>query len=303
MKKQIAIAALSALILATGCNKESEANQTFNIAAYNLVTSADPAVLPEVSGTRYVSTFDVGRGKLTFGVSNLMLGGQKLTFATDPAPYQSYNLNLGSGGYHNIFTTQASSAGMAGSTEIRNLKAELTTALYSPNIALSAYPVSYPGDLTLVASYQIGNYTVRTFWPDASFAGIMSTTMGNADPERFEGVLFRVVMDMEKSTANVLMYNIKFSDKMPVQSCLVLKGLSLAFNHDGWVISGQDIIPSQIEGGTETPNPGFPFRKFEMTSEGDLTVAEATFDVGSAFHGEFKGAYCVTLSNVNYDKE
>lgn len=303
MKKQIIFAALSAMMLATGCNKESESKQVFNLAAYNLVTSSDPAVLPEVSGTPYQATFDIGRGKVKFGVTNLIVGGQKLTFTTDPTTYQPYNLNLGSGGDQNIFTTQAASAGTAGTYEIRNLKAQLTSAHYSPNLNLSAYPVSYPGELTLVASYEIGNYTVRTFWPDASFAGSMSTTMGAAEPENFDGVLFRTVMDLEKNTASVLMYNIKFSEKMPVQSCLLLKGLTLAFTNEGWVISGHDVIPSQIEGGTETPNPGFPFRNFEMKAVGDLTVAEATFDVGAMFHGSFKGPYCIVTSNVNYDKE
>ena len=164
-----------------------------------------------------------------------------------------------------------------------------------PGITGIATPTPVP-----VLKYNIGNeYTVRTFCRDAYYAGTTTTHYtdkdGNAGSFENKEIVYRAVINVEKMTADVVIYNAQFAPQQPQKiTAMVLKALPVETMANGYRITGEDIIPEVVEGAATTPNPNYPFKKFSMTTTSDnLDQVAMEFNVGDRYHGLFSGVYCL----------
>lgn len=173
--------------------------------------------------------------------------------------------------------------------------------------------IYYPGAnyvyTPLVAGYRLGNdYMVRTFMSDAFYNGTTVTRYTNQDgmTETYtsSNILHRIIIDMSKKKACLVMYNAKFSNSPnePEKKVIYVPDLDVRFVGSSYEITGTDITPLIPEGSdstapspdTFTPQPNFIFSSFRMTMTNTwLTEAKMEYKVGNDYEGTFTGSYAV----------
>ncbi len=166
----------------------------------------------------------------------------------------------------------------------------------------------------VVSNYRLGNeYMVRTFICDAFYSGDTTTSYiydGQQSTNVSKNTVYRVIIDVQKSKAGIVIYKAKFSSSPhePLKEAIYLPDLDVKITSNGYVISGQDIVPLIPEGTSYYPNPegvtpmpAYTFKSFHMMTTNtwmtdvimNYTVNNPT-DENSSYNGLFSGSY-VTL--------
>lgn len=292
--------ALGAVALAapalTSClgNENDNREQTLAYNIVNLVTPSDASVKPYMSTGTY--SFYLKENNLTVSTTDLQLGTSKSFFATAEVPYSQ---TVSAGGTVISFSGCSGNVNNDSSLPLNNFSGRITSLVYYvgtavPGVVGIMTPTPIP-----VLKYNIANdYTVRTFCRDAYYAGTTNTHFtdkdGNTGSFQNKEIIYRAVIDVTKMTADVVIYNAQFAQQQPRIAVMVLKDLTVETLPNGYRIVGQDIIPQVVEGASTTPNPAFPFKKFQMTTVSDnLDQVAMEFNVGERFQGSFSGAYCL----------
>ena len=150
----------------------------------------------------------------------------------------------------------------------------------------------------VVANYTVGDmYRINTFQTNTFFKGRTTTYYdfrGEENTYNTDGIMYRMILDTQKMTATMIMYNAKFTDvpQEPVKTVLIIKGLDLEFSPDGIKASGSDIIPDWYEAGALTPVPSFTINSVEFKTTNDYyTQAVIDYVVADAYTGHFEGSY------------
>lgn len=286
---------------ASSCMKDntSEYTETDNCLALSILTSLE-------DGSVYVSqgyyVFDI---KLTDSEStgtvkspNLLANNSIIDFTTATQSYMSTG--------RDIFFKDA--LGMANNgKDINSANFYATSYLLENGTYGYYYNLGNAGKYTLlpaglapficVAKYNIGDsYRVNTFQTNTFFQGTTTTSYnykGEQATYTTEDITYRFILDMEKNSATMVIYNAKFSNTPePVKEAIIVEGLDVAFTANGVEITGEELEPEIVEGAATTPYPSFVFNNVEFKTSNDYyTECELTFKVAGVYEGSFSGSY------------
>ncbi len=302
MKKLLFFASAAIALVSTSCQSPEDSTASTSCSTYNFITKTDGSVV-SVYPCVYSVNFNFTQSTVALANESMNVGGSETTtFATVNMPlfvgsfgYQGdgYCAN----GYYEVIRFSSKDAGSTKVGAVKELSGSInSTAYYSteyiPEVGNQSFPYN---SKYLIMKYNLGeDMLVRTFWPDALFCGKTVTTYtdknGVAGSYETEGIGYRVVLDVSKKKASMVLYNAKFAEQSPLMT-LVLKDLDLSFNANGYVISGTNVIPKTIEGSVLQDNPSFPINDITFTVSGDdLTQAQCSYTVAGRFHGSLMDA-------------
>ena len=304
--KLVIFTALLSLSLAS-CNLDNDSDNNYMIGTYRCSNLVIPTSgTPYATDATYNLTFYYMNGTVSAATSDLTIGHTSYNFTTNPMPCETklYSVDWSS----NTLDVSTFSGGSANANGlmIKNLNGFTSAAV---NILSTNDPVNpaFPFNsrlIPLVINYEVNSdYTVKTFMPDAIYRGIthISTQGSTAEPFTSSDIRYRVVFSTDYSKADIIFYQAKFADMMPVTINFVLQGLDVKFTDSGYTISnanGDPIIPSLYESDGLTPAPNYQFTSFEFTNTSDdLTVGAAmyTVQIGNArYNGDFNGYYVLS---------
>lgn len=294
---------LAAPAIFPSCNSDDDNNDytsrtTFTV--YNHVAPLNGGGNAKVSKGNYTLSMNIGPQTLEMMSNDLSFDGKEYVLGTQTVAYKTQGFtNTQNGGYSEIYSFNSgdNNIAMPGTGSVTGLKAIVSPFMYfNKNVALSDYPTITTSSFRLAMNYTYDNaLRVKTFYPDSFFGGKTKTTYtmgGQAGEYTTEKPMYRLYMDINKGTADVIIYSVQFADKMPELTALVVKGLRLTFTADGYVAEGKDIVPDQIENGSRTPNPRYVFKDIKVTNNSsNLVSANIEFNVADSFHGSFNGDY------------
>lgn len=291
--KKIAILSLAAALVAlTACTKESDPptlSKTVTSAVH--VVSADGS---SVTASMAAFNFTIAPDYLSFKCSGLSLGSTTADFDTDKMPmeYAQYPSGINYAFDYGKSVSGTTASGLGG-----NIVGSFY--LYT-GTAKNIINLSRGHDL-LVLRGEVNGCKINAFPTDCFYKGLTTTRVnGDASAQGFqtEDILYGVSINLATKKATVVMYDAQLNPKMPKLN-IVLEGLDFILTSTGYRISGTDIVPGVIEGGSTTPNPGYKFDSFEFATrpndqitKSDFTAATIDFTVrGGMFTGQFSGRW------------
>lgn len=316
--KLLTLAAVAATIL-TGCNKDQESYTTFSVRTYSYVTAHGER--PVISTSEYSFDCNYSTGSSVVAAKGFNTSDGVASFTTGGVPFDSYSMST-EFGPASLFTGKIAKAGKTTDGEEITDFSYTCGPLYLPprdywNLQYTVAEGSglpHP-DLGFAATRTtglclnavIGGTTrLRTFQSDLTFIGKTTTTVGGNPESAYEnsGIRYRVKMNIETGKADVIMYDVKFNSSMPDFKQLILSGLDLVFDEQGYRISGHDLTPLYINGGVLVEQPMFPISDFTLVSGDDLVGATIIFTVapripqmaGVTFNGSFAGDCMVKVN-------
>lgn len=305
MKKSLLFGCLGLMALGfTSCNSDNDYSSVTNtiILGYNLFTPVDGNGTPFVGSGTYNMTIKYPESTITLSATNMATPtGVSATFKTLPMGFVTNYIVIDETSRESITFKSADPSDVG--SKIYNLNANVTNAIYFPPKfedldALPGYKWFVPTQSIhhLFMQYQFGdNWNVRTFWPDMTYQGQTITSYPQAsEPYSTVGVKYRVIMNVKEDfsigkTADVIMYDAKFAAPQPEISYIVLKGLDLQFNENGYTVSGTNVVPYMVEGGEYIEVPRYMFNDFNASVSGDMTGVKMSFTVAGVYTGEFSG--------------
>lgn len=297
--KKFTLGLFSAALLALGaCSTEVEdQTQTVGYAAVNLITPLNGGE-PFASKGSYRFFLNLTQAKGTVSTSSLMIDNKAYSFQTDTVSY-SYI-----GGQGMVIRMQNLKGNLDGDKDmpLSGANFDITSYYYVANISVPGYSQlpenSYP---YVIGQYTAGNWDVATFQEDASYYGVTTTSYagegGALQSYTNEEMLYRVIIDIDKKTADVIIYNAKFAEPAPTLQAILLKDLNVTWNQGSYSITGEEVVPGVAEGASWTDNPNYVFNKFEMTTTNrKLTQADMEYQVAGRFNGHFSGSYIIDFN-------
>lgn len=286
------------------CNLDSDENDNYMNGQYSCCNLVIPSEGGDAFATRanYTMSFYYLNGTAALTTNNLSLGYGNLTFTTNAMPTETklYDVN---GKTLDVTSFSGGKVSDNGVT-VTNVKGYLSSIF---NVISTNDPINpaykFTAMIPIIMSYNVNyDYTVKTFMPDAIYTGTTNIRAvgSQADPFTNDGVRYRVVMSNDLKKADIIFYNAKFDERMPVTINFVLQNLDITFNKGGYIISGKDLIPQLYEASGLTPVPDYKITNFLLTNASDdLTVANIMYTVnmertGTQYNGDFQGYYALT---------
>lgn len=297
--KKFTLGLFSAMLLTLGaCSTDVEdQTQTVGYSTVNLVTPLNGGESFASKGT-YKFYFNLTQMKGTVSTSNLMIDNKAYTFQTDTISYGYM------GGNGMLIRLQNLKGYLDGNKDMPLSEAnfDITSYYYVSNISVPDYvqtPNPYP---YVIGQYTAGNWHVATFQEDASYFGVTTTTYagegGAVQGYENKEMLYRVIIDISKKTADVIIYNAKFAEPAPSLKAILLKDLKVTWGNGAYTIEGENVVPKVAEGTSWTENPTYVFNQFTMSTENKaMTKATMEYQVAGRFMGNFSGSYVVELES------
>lgn len=302
-----------AMLSLTSCNNSDDnyITETYSIPTYNLITSEDASEAAIVTLTGYHYTMTYPENSVSMKVSDMEIGTSTANFNTPTVPMRISGVKMSDDFVAEQITFE--SKDIPENTLASDVNCMLTQAAYAPEeievpmdvpSANDGQPANksknyerlIPGvsQHFTVMSYNYGQYKVRTFWPDMTFCGETSSTMPGM-PASFinKKMSYRVYMHRNQNNslsgkADVIIYSASFAQGMP-DITIVVKGLDIKFDNNGYQLIGENIIPYMVEAGQLQEAPRFKFNDIKMEVSGDLTSMHAAFTVAGSMKANFIG--------------
>lgn len=294
MKKLLFVATAAALMTLASCkNNDSVSTLTLPVTTYSFITNTLDGGEPVVTGSIYRFNFDMVAGTTTMA-TELPIGSGNISFVTGNMPFTSGMYQFETN-YYQIINIEKRQAGTASNQEnITDLECQLTPMAYMPPEVSGAPQVLYPSDFRYsIMHYNIGAYRVRTFWSDMTFRGeTTSSYTDNMGAQSYstKDMLYRMVLNVKEKTANVVLYNVKLTEEMPVKN-LVLENLPVTFSAAGIHVEGTEVVAKVYESSSATADPQYTFNSFRCDILGDLTSGSIIYKVADKYNGQFSGTY------------
>lgn len=303
MKKfTLGIFACAALMFSACSTDVKDSTTTVAYASANLITPLDGSDTYASAGT-YSFFFNLTQNKVSVYTDNLMINNTASKFSTDTVTCDNRVVSVDDGGVGQVITINNAKGYLDNSTSypITNSSFMLTSLAYRYNGNYPGINFTYPQGVMIVGQYRIENLCdVKTFYPDASFYGSTTSSYvdndGNTQSYTNKDMLYRVVMDLKKNTASVVIYEAKFAEPQPKLTGIILRDLKVTYHNGGYSITGSNIVPEVIEGVSTTPNEKYVFDTFSlMTTSADLVDASINFQVAGKYKAFFTGSYIVRV--------
>lgn len=305
MKKSLFLLTGATLLIASSCSKlddgYQEVTRTINGPAVSIITDLDNNSVIASYGN-YAYDLKMTETSNTGFVTSpeLIANNVSLAFISDTQNYLST-------GYDAYFTNVKADAGNT-SMPINNAS---ILALYiqdnefnkygyyinTDNAAKYTYTINSISPWITVAKYNIGDsYRVNTFPLNSFFKGVTTTTYPMGDKvasNETQDITYRFILDVEKNTAVMIIYNSKFSaSPMEPVKTIIVENLAVEFTPTAIKITGKDIVPDIVEGSSSTPNEDFILNSVEFTTTDNIyTLAKLDFTVADKYTGHFEGSY------------
>lgn len=277
----------------TSCLGDPENIMSYSSTVSNYIIPNDPSkpVIVNPSCT-YNMRIDGVKNKITINTSNFAPDGRNdLSFTTN----EMACLSVSGGGYVSGNFARGT-ARLSNGQDITKLYGFYTSAVYKYEVPGDPFrPLLIP--TMLVMSYETPDAKVKTFSMDPFFRGETTTSYsfgGDVQTYKTNDAVYRVHFASDMTTADVIIYNIKFAQQMPrpLQG-VVLKNLPVVLERDGYLIAVENMVPEMLESGELTPYPAYTFDKFTLKSSSeDLTQIKCEYTVKGAFQGSFSGSSC-----------
>ena len=301
MQTKIMIATLAGVaLLASSCKLDDPKNElNINETTNNLIIPADPAEEVAVQGEcAYSYNFDLVSGKVAVSTSDLNLNNGKASFTTSAMPFKLYYY-----GNKRIYSFNGGNGQMAGSMagkQVSGLNGVLSEEFFLLLTNFTIYPIGSMQQMPIM-EYKAGDYTIKTFASDSYFRGKTETTYpgkGGMKTYATEDPVYRIYMSQDFKKANVVIYNVRFAEEMPHPlQAVVLEGLELKFDRNGYTVTGADIVPKMWESNGLTPNEDRTFDSFRFSiTNGNMATAECEYVCAKVFNGKFSGRCVPSLS-------
>ncbi len=286
------------MMLAGACKKvdEPKSSAEWSIKISNLYIPDDES--KEVTfqtGCQYGFQLDYVNNTISITGQGFNIGGNSVNFSISPFKMDWLKSENG----WTAFFGNGSTSG--GGLHIDNLGGFLTNMVnyHSVDGEVMVDEVITPQPLL---SYKAGEYTVKTFAPNAYFTGITTTrypSAGGMKTFQNPDMIYRVSFAKDMKKADVVIYKACFAEEMlnkGISFQLYLFGLDVELSKTGYKVSGTGIVPEMLGSGTTTPNPGFPFDKFEIsTVDGDMSKVKCEYTVKGIYEGSFSGVSVHTV--------
>lgn len=307
--KKILFSGVAAATLAcslTSCIKTSEPeNRLSTKVPTGVLISTAGSSTATVSSSVFDFNFDLVKGTAAVGTNIVVSSTDAIKFTTDEIKYSQSYWDF-ENARHEVISVDGSNVGKTTDGKLVNsFKCSLNSMAYIPpqleGVPEPTLPLCNIGGNVYYkyvdASFKVGDNTmVRTFWPDATFRGdtecnYTDRTTGQAKTFKGNSAQYRVIMDLKKNTASVVIYNAKFAENMPEIKGIVMANLPLKFDASGYSVVGNDSVPYVVEGGKLVSNPAYKMTEFTFASSGDLTKGNCSFTIRGGFNCNFSGKY------------
>lgn len=296
--KKLILMALAVPFVLTSCDFDTkDSTHTTPTKACNLITNLDRHT-SVLSTCEYTFLENLTQNTISVSTGDLKINNRDHSFSSDPQDYKMY-----SNGYLYAVVINNIKANFDNdpTLPIRNYKALFTTGFFDTEAIVSGldnWRIEYP---MLINQYYVGDeYSVKTIQPLCYYSGdtYIDNVNGSFGPDAYKNnkMLYRVKLDIDKNKAQVVIYNAKFAEAMPVElEAVVLEDLDVNLDNETYTITGYDVVPKMPDGGALTPNNKFIFNEFELNFNGDdtLTKANITYKVANMYKGSFRGSYII----------
>lgn len=296
-KKTLYFAPFFLGLMFASCDKEDDGpglttSLTYNV--YNLVTPLDKPEDAVATAGKYKVNYDQVSQLISLDASGLKLDGNtETTFSTKGVKFTRES-DEDAEGYSDLFSIPGA-VPMATPVPVSDMNFMVTSNFYGSVAPVPGLPDYTEGIPQLYIQYKYdGKYLVKTFGADTSFMGTTVTTYPSKEGmSKFEndGITYRLVLDVEKKKAAVVLYNARFAAPAPQLAAVVLRDLDLVFENGGYTVSGADLTPDVLEAGECVPNTRYVFNSFRLqNASSDLAGIEIEYTVAKVFKGTFTGS-------------
>lgn len=248
---------------------------------------------------------------LTTGETTASLGGYSVKFDWEgaTAQIQSNSIVLGGQSYPLLTSAGAYKVESGGTTHITGLTGMIGSGTALPmEFIKCTLPLVYTdpadkdqrGQFLKMSFLAGGMFEVKTLAGVSTFFGNTTTSyQGVTGEERFSSnnIGYAIAIRPSEMKANLLMYNAKFAEAMPMTVNIVLEDLPIQITPSGYSIKSSDVVPKSIlsyEVGEAIP--AYTFTNLEVSSDMDFTNLYINFTVAGKYEGYFSGT-CVAPSD------
>ena len=302
--------ALAALAFSS-CNTDpKDSTQTITINSYCLVTPVSGGVSQPAS-SEYTLELNV-----TQGTASIMgkVGYDGISFMADGAKMGGGSYNVGNQ------NSKTEPFFRVGETTFNDMTAPAVSSLMSiSNFKGMIYEQYvqlpdlmqqiYTGQYALI-SYQVNNqYNVKPLQSGPLFFGPTRTTYTTKDGVEgsfdTKSVYYQIVLtDPDKTSGKFKLniYNAKFyAEQAKTFQQIVIDGLKVEWLEGSYRLTGENIVPTVIEGNTSKPNPDYTVDEITITVTGDnLQNGAISFKVADRFSAQFSGVMTQKYQNTGF---
>lgn len=300
-KLMCAFAAAAMLTAGTSCEKnDPESTYTISYPVYNLYTPLSSDQASHVSAATYQLQYDFINATIEIGATGLTWNNATYSFNTDATRFTDGYYDDG-GEVVEFKNAKATVAGMTVDMSGMLTNRKYYTKQTVPDITGGV--VNYSEIPVIAFSYNIGDlYSVRTFNPEAYMGGTTQTVYemkGETKTYTNDKMLYRTIIDTQKMTADMVIYNARFAEEMPIALlAVVVKNLKVEWIPNGYRISGTDVTPLYLEANQLQPIPAYTFNSVSLSTVGDrLTDFVIDYEVAGKYKGHFNGSVILTTSS------
>ncbi len=230
---------IAALALLASCSTDTkDSYQTVPFAESNLIIDTqDASQMAQVSNGKYQVKQNISKGCVDITTSDLIINNQSISFETDTMALRTQAYSYTFEGkdmtdYKLVFSkkghvsTNGAVSDLAGSFIACYYK---TGDLENPN-----YQVGLFQRMDLHYTYN-DRYSVQTFWPTAMYKGVSVATEGS-DTYTTRGSDYVSVINFEKKTASVYLYNAEFSadTEKALPKVILFDEIPVVYSHNGF---------------------------------------------------------------------
>ncbi|MDE6772583.1 MAG: hypothetical protein K2J49_08275 [Muribaculaceae bacterium] len=309
MKKFLFGAMAVAMLSMTSCNTDvDDTVATVGYATLNLVSPAEGESY--ITDALYKFYFNQTKQVSSIAMDGLKINNTNYAFSTDTVKYTQYYVQTESGiGAYNEIKNATGYVNKDLSLPVRNLNCQVTSLYYwrftnIPGVENPVYSSSDPS--MVIMQYDMGDdYNVKTVQPDAFYCGTTRTTISGTSPYETTEMTYRLKINKGYKTADMIIYNAKFAEAMPLPlTAVVLKDLPIKFERGSYSIEATNVVPKISEAGQLIDNDKYTFDTFRMFFTNiELTGADISYKVAGRFEGEVTDAsYVVKIKENGSDK-
>ncbi|MDE6679800.1 MAG: hypothetical protein K2J92_00425 [Muribaculaceae bacterium] len=302
-KLMCAFAAAAMLTAATSCDKnDPESSYTVSYSIYNLYTPLSGDQAAHVSTAAYQLRYDFINSTVEIGASDLIWNNSTYSFSTDAVRFTNGYYDDG-GEVIEFKNAKASVSGMTVDMSGMLTNRKYYTTQSVPGITGGV--LQYTQVPVIAFSYNIGDlYSVRTFNPEAYMGGTTLTTYEmNGETKHYtnDKMLYRTIIDIQKMTADMVIYNARFAEEQPVELlAIAVKDLKVEWTPNGYRMTGSDIIPEYLEANELQPLPRYIFNNISLVTTGDrMTDFTLDYEVAGQYKGNFTGSVILPTADTN----